>query len=1755
MKKTRKILSIVLAVLFAFSSMPVVYTGTAAADAVTYAAGDEGTLDNPTRPVEASGVLEIKDLYKLNINSQSTSYTFYQTKDNEYFTYGQTQGLQHYYELTSVSDRTLTFESIGFYKGESGLTNPVLDSDKNIYVNDPDNSVGENVVITSNPTDKFISKYYVTSQWKPTNSNATEMGSEPKDFVLQGAWTDVGGCKVYTWQNDVIFHGHSEGEKGEINTGYYEQLLWNWVNSDATQSAKFDLRIGTTIRVLDARELAKEIAEAEDILDNPEKYTQAYLSSVEATLNTIPDDLRDFSTVYDQSEIDRYAQMLKDVSRNSADYTEFNQLYKNLKSINNSKGAYTEESFNIFKAEIAQINANLPKNLDKTKQAVVDDATQALRDAFNKLVATDVSETLTPSTHTATGASADARTSFSVDNSAFHLMQTKDDQVFQIKQQWTIKRNDDTELGEQEPDFIGMTLDTTNPLTSHSDCLSGGTATLAPNNTSTFITHCVSCVESSQFTCWNQVSDSKGTNWISNGKFNSGIGIVKNSTTVLEVSPTFKGLAKGETAEGGLSLNFLQKFEYTYDIGYWPSKTTYTKHFHVNSTVKITDVRQLISAVADAEQTIANPGTHSENYITALQAAVDSVPVEMLRGVEYYTQAEVDKFYNDITTIPEDVADYSKFVETFEWMLAENKEKYTEDSYNIFIDEIYAINQNLPKNLTADKQATIDEAVEALYAAHDKLVSSHLNNDNVFTQDDISDTGNNPLAFSVSSTQYNFMQVADGQKFAIRTELTARNTKARYNCNLLSLRFSSVEADTVASICEARATPDKGCHNGEAVTLNQTDVVIENVSGVNVYAEANDAGDIGEHTTWVNTSGIALSTNGVLNDPTALSTSDSSAYAEMYYTGPTGNHEAYTGTVDVTFAFRLGWSYYEEVLGIDGETIRRHAHIPVNIKITDARALNALYEQSDAILNGRTDKNYTFSSLLNLYDAFNKVDADMAYGSEYYTQDEVNAAYAELKDAYTQLEEGADYSEYFKAYVKAEEIIKTNNKDSKGNSLYNDTAYQEFVEIVEGIDTNLEKNLSSDKQDIVDSATAELKQAVENLEANKYADYSRLNDAMTEAEKILAEEEANPGTYTKETIDAIQEAYNNALQNAFNNDPEASHKELSASEQATVDAAASALEATIADKEYKADYSEYEDAKEKADSITNNDGTYTDSAYQEYLDKIADIDSKLEKDLPDIAENRDTISDSTQAIQDAMTELENNKKADYTEFDKVVEELENIVNNPDVYTEETVKNAEDALDKANQNENLTSNQQDTVDSITNEMKEVIINAEKKPADYTEYNAAKDKADDIISTGNVDENGNAIYDASAFEQYKQAVESIDSSLPKDLTTEYQSNVNDATTTLENLTATLENNKLADYTEFNDAKDALQEIVDNPDAYTSESVEAAQKALDTVKDFPDNLVVGENNSNQTIVDNAAAAMNQVLGTIEKKADYTDFDKVVDDLQNIVNNPDQYTEESVQAAEEALKKAEEVSKDLPESAQPQLNEVTAQLKDVVDNAQKFADYTEYNAALDEANKLISTENVDENGNSVYNEDAFNAYKEAVEKIDSELVKDLTSDYQSTVDEATQTLIDLRTELDTTKGYEETVIDPETPVDEVVGEIINEITQNQGYTEDEIIVEFKNYLGEELPGEDFVGTGSTMRVILKSTGELLEYKLFIIMGDVNGDGIVNVDDYNKSIDITLDGEPYAEENKYFFTANDIDADGYIDVIDTVFIKRMCNK
>ncbi len=1652
MKKTRKLLSIVLSVLVVFASLPVVYT--AAADAVTYAAGETGTIDNPTHPVSADGVFSYDDLYKLNIDVENTKYTFYQTMNDEYFTYTQILGLQQRNDVP-ISGRTFNFVGVEHYTGGSNATTTNADGSAQ------GTDLMEVPAITTNTTTDFLNTYYVpTHTWAPINNNATndfQGKTEPTNVQLAGSVADLSGCKNYSWSDTYVIKGLSASEKGEVNTGYYESYKWNWSTSDA--SAAFELRLKTSIRILDAREFVKELAEAEAVLANPDKYTQAYLSSVKATLNTIPEDLKDLSEVYSQSDIDKYTKMLKDVSLNSADYTEFNRTYENLNSITNAIGGFTDDSFANFKTEINRINNELPKNLDYTKQSVVDEATQALRDAYNLLVTKgDASGgTYTETIH-------DIK--FTIQNE-FNLIQIKDDQILSYTQNWIADRRN-LESKDSRRMFYSV-IDSSSTFASRfTDAAVDTVSSLSAKAIDGSLSNALI------FTCWEEVlADgslnptteviSRDTHTI-DGNY---AGFQKDKDYYIENSPTFRGLSASET--GAHTFTFNQKIYLNWQqniLGFLRNNFTQTAFV---TTINITDARPLVKAVAEANATIANPGSYSDNYISALQAAVDAVPVNLIRGVEYYTQEEVDAYLNAITSVQEGCADYSEFNEAYEELInMKNNSTYTDESYSAFMGEIQSINKNLPKNLTADQQATVDAATEALHKATHHLVYYKLNTDNVFTEEDIpEDLGFSPLGFSVSSTRYEFMQVSDGQQFAIRTVFSARNNDSSYTLRLLSFGFSTVNAGNVTDICAGRSTPDKGCHNAANVPeLNFFDLATYastsgTITGITSYT-ADDAGDTGEFNSWVNTDGVNLSSGGVFIDGAELELYDSTGYATYVYTATSGENQE---NININYAFRLGWSYEQ----FWGETIRRHAHIPVSLTITDARALHNLYNEVEDILNGETDKSYTLSSLVTLYNAFNNVPSDMASGEAYYTQSEVNAKYDELKAAYDTLVEGADYSEFFEAYVKAQEIINTNNKDSAGNSLYDDAAYETFNQQFTDIITGLDMNLPASEQTTVNDATTALNNALAALEATKHADYSEFNDALAEIEKILKEEQENPGTYTQSSLEAIQNAYNDAV---------ALDKELPASEQATVDSVTEALKAAAENKKYKADYSEFDDVYSQVQDIVNNPDKYTDATV-DAAEKALEEADKLNKDLPDTADNRTTIENATNALENVINNAK--EKANYDGLDEALKGAKEIVNAPEgTYTEESVKNAQDAID--------------------------------------------------------------------------AAEALNKDLEKN--DENQQKINDV----------------------------IQDLID-----------AKEDA-------------------------------------KEKANYDGLDEALEGAKEIVNAPEgTYTEESVKNAQDAIDAAEALDKDLEKNDENQqkISDVIQDLIDAKEDAQEKANYDAYNNAKAEADAIINSGNVDENGNPIYDEAVFEAYKEAVNKIDSELIKDLPSSEQTAVDNAVTELESLKATLESKKYYTVTFKDvdgnvlgtssyvngdvfgnltaPALPedtetiayvgwvyadgtlakADDVVsgdmdvtvaseakkliakdesGVTIDEITSfvsgiEAGTTveevlskfdNDELVIEIKTYEGVDLASEELVGTGSTITLKSKYTGVVYETRMFIIMGDVDGDGDIDDTDFEISKSVGFESYTYPDEHNYFFIANDIDENGIINVLDAFYIGRM---
>ncbi len=2094
MKKTRQILSIVLAVLFVFSSMPVVYVNTAAADAVALAAEETGTLENPTRPVEATGSFAFDDLVKITIEVFNTDYTFYQTKDEEYFALAQS----YYLQKVNADNITVKFESVGLWEQKtSDMTNP--DSTELEWRGNEDDGLWEIPGVKDNRTDLFRQNHLVSEGWEPTTSASQGITSFPFNMPEDSR---------YAWNYNLVFKGNSGDLTGEHHTNYYQQLKWRWDANDGSDFAKVDVRLQTRIRVLDAREFVVELARLQNIVDNPENYTDAYVSSAQAILNDIPDDLENLTAVYDQSVIDAHVEAMRALSLNAADYTEYNRLYTQLASITNAKGAYTDKSYATFQDEIARINGNLSKSLDKTQQATVDAAVEALKKAFAGLVTTDLTNKTSSEPDWTSRDKGYGKVQAEIDQTSYKFMQTRDYQKFQFDQRFFIRRYG----GNNSSRFYGLYFEENYPTCGSSTCagdtsLTNGTTqflNLMDQSMLTSITAkdengtSITAKEFNQW-IWDGSVTNAGDSIVSNGLLTHDFKLAKGGflgtgeflSYAADSSPVFYGRVAGDYGE--IDLTYVYRLGYMYDSSdyAWTNESYY--HWHIPTTIEVTDVRQLISAVDQSNAIIADADNYSDAYIANLKAAIAGIPMEMLRGVEYYEQAEVDALYNQVNSVlnageegAEGFADYSEYSELLEKLMAvDNQSRYTEESFAVFEEEVYTINKNLSKTLPASEQAQVDAAVDALRAAYAKLEFYEVGNDNSFSSDELADNlGNSTLDFEVSNTEYTFMQTYDGQKFALETKLYLESTNDNYDTFIYGLQYSMVKAGDTT--CQDRETPDAGCHNLESVVVPEgvafTDgflnVVIEGVEKAakdanGAYIQASDGtGTIGRNTTWVfdkeNSKGSSFISNGLISYGAKITTDPHYATSNIICNGFSGGASGDATGFEAVYSWRLGWGYREKHV-LDNlvnlsTTVNRHVHIPVTVKLTDARALNSLYEQACNILKGKSDVSYTLETLLKLNEACKATPQDMVYGDKYYTQDAVNTEYAKLYAAFEQLETGADYSEYFDAYVKAEEIINSNNSDSRGNALYDEEAYAEFVETVKTVDDNLDKKLlaTEENQATIDKATQAIIDAITDLEETKRADYSDLNDAMTEAEKIL---NAPEGTYTDETLDAVQKAYDDAV---------ALDKELPASEQEQVDAVADALKEAVDNKDYKADYSEFEEAYDKVQNIVNNPDDYTEQNVQDAKDALEEAD-KLDRDLPDTAENREKIKNATDALdemlstvegradyttynlymdialnvdknaytkssydtfmaevkaiddglsknlpaskQHIVTEAENalvdaynkllgattdpgstgdsftnedvadayngafkfsvastsynfvqtvndekiriktdlvvnnadtagytinleslkisclepnelvseptgntclnsdvvtvnqakklfckeyvdagvvtgvvmysadtngdmahhttwvnnsgnslstdgllnssttiteessasadyiykitgdsersytyilrlgwaetdnatgtttryhahipvtlnmtdakelyslynsveqtvtagndgtytdesftalenafnnvntdifmgneyftqaevdeelaklkaandalSEKADYTDFDKAYEQIEEIVNNPDNYTKETVDAAQQAKDVADTiSKDLPASEQGTIDSITDAMNQVIENKQEK-ADYTDFDKAYEQIEEIVN--NPDKYTQATVDAA--QQAKDVADTISKELPAS----EQGTIDSITDAMNQVIANKQ--EKADYTDFNNAYEQIEEIVNNPDKYTQATVDAAQQ----VKDVADAISKDLPSSEQGTIDSITNAMNQVIANKQEKADYTGFDAVVDALEEIVNNPDKYTDETVQAAKDALEEAEKVSDDLPASAQDQLDEVTEKLQQVVDAAQERADYTDYNNAKTEADNLV---NDDGNGNPIYDEEAFQQYKDKVAEVDNALDKNLPSDYQTTVDEAAQALKDLRTELDATKGHEESVIDPETTVDSLKDKVIEE----GGYNPDEVIVEFRNYLGEELAGEAFVGTGSTMRVILKSTGELLEYKLFIVMGDVDGDGDVDGNDYQKAMNVGLKKETYAEEHSYFFTANDMSGDSYIDVLDCALIRRM---
>ena len=432
------------------------------------------------------------------------------------------------------------------------------------------------------------------------------------------------------------------------------------------------------------------------------------------------------------------------------------------------------------------------------------------------------------------------------------------------------------------------------------------------------------------------------------------------------------------------------------------------------------------------------------------------------------------------------------------------------------------------------------------------------------------------------------------------------------------------------------------------------------------------------------------------------------------------------------------------------------------------------------------------------------------------------------------------------------------------------------------------------------------------------------------------------------------------------------------------------------------------------------------------------------------------------------------------------------------------------------------------------------------ADYSEYEQILADAQDIISSNNADN----YYSASAFEDFKAQITEIDEGLNKNLGVSSQSVVDSAAADIRSALDALSAGSYCDYTEL-DAAIALSESIDESVIYTEASKSALDAALNEAKSFQRGLVKGTDDANQNAIDNLVNELVNAYNNISKKADYTSYNEAKTAADALTNADGRYDDDDFTAYKEAVTAADDaLNKDLADTEENRglIADAKAALeaaKNTLDaNMNYFVSY--YNVG----GELINTETVKATVVSALSMPVLpeNTAEKAFrwEYADSTAVKstdNVSADTAFYIDSEDKIIcIDDYSELTVADGIIKGLNAGNNTVAELLGNFDN----------DETYVEIKSFSGELLSETDKVGTGATVTLKSKFTGTVYDTKTVLVMGDVNGDGVVDAADYAISKSVTLGNTQYTADEALFEAANDMDCDGVIDVIDTFYLGKL---
>ena len=387
------------------------------------------------------------------------------------------------------------------------------------------------------------------------------------------------------------------------------------------------------------------------------------------------------------------------------------------------------------------------------------------------------------------------------------------------------------------------------------------------------------------------------------------------------------------------------------------------------------------------------------------------------------------------------------------------------------------------------------------------------------------------------------------------------------------------------------------------------------------------------------------------------------------------------------------------------------------------------------------------------------------------------------------------------------------------------------------------------EQNTVDNYAESILAAIRALD-QKPADYTKVDKALASVPKDLS-------IYTAETVKALNDAI------------KAVDRTKTITEQSVVDGYAEPI--TSAVKALKLKPADYRKVDEALASVPKDLSIYTETSVKALNDAKAAVDRTKK-----ITE-QNTVDGYAQAITSATKALEL-KPADYTKVDKA---LASVPKDLSIYTAETVKALNDAVEAVDRTKKIT--EQSAVDGYAQAITSATKALELKPADYTKVDKALASVPKDLS----------IYTEETVKVLKKAVEAVDRT--KKITE--QSVVDGYVEPITSAVKALEL-KPADYAKVDKA---LASVPKDLSIYTEETVQVLNAAIDTV-DRTKKI------TEQSAVDGYAQSIASATKALElKPADYTGVDRAIE-RANRLNPRDYYNFEIV---EEALAKVDRTKK----------------------------------------------------------------------------------------------------------------------------------------------------------------------------------------------------------------------------------------------------